>query len=182
LPYAHNALEPHISERTLRIHHGKHHAKYVATANEIIKGTELENASLDRIIRSAFGKNQGLFNNAGQVFNHDFYWKSMKPNGGGKPSGKLEEMINDDFGSYEKFRNEFVKAANTAFGSGWAWLVWTNNGLKVSSCFFLLILLFPFFRHSGPGLSFSTSFLVFLVFVAFRFLSLSIRCFSLLLV
>jgi Fe-Mn family superoxide dismutase len=106
----------------------------------MIKGTELENAPLDRIIRSAFGKNQGLFNNAGQVFNHDFYWKSMKPNGGGKPSGRLEEMINDDFGSYEKFRTEFVKAANTAFGSGWAWLVWTTNGLKVSASLLLCFL------------------------------------------
>jgi Fe-Mn family superoxide dismutase len=97
----------------------------------MIKGTEHENASIESIIRSSFGKNQGLFNNAGQSFNHDFYWKSMKAGGGGKPSGQLAKMIDKDFGGYDKFRIEFTKAANTAFGSGWAWLVWTPSGLKV---------------------------------------------------
>mmetsp|Transcript_4691 Transcript_4691/g.5143 ORF Transcript_4691/g.5143 Transcript_4691/m.5143 type:complete len:237 (+) Transcript_4691:99-809(+) len=132
LPYAHNALEPYIGEKTLQIHHGKHHARYVTVANEMIKGTDLESADVETIVRQSFGKNQALFNNAGQAFNHDFYWKSMKPNGGGKPTGKLADLINKDFGSYEKFREEFVKAAVTAFGSGWAWLSWTPNGLKIS--------------------------------------------------
>lgn len=132
LPYAHNALEPHIGEKTLRIHHGKHHAKYVTTTNEMIKGTEMENDDVVTLIRKAHGKNQPLFNNVGQVFNHDFYWKSMKPNGGGKPSGRLAAAIDRDFGSYEKFREAFTKAANTAFGSGWGWLVHTPSGLKVT--------------------------------------------------
>lgn len=146
LPYPHNALEPYIGEKTLQIHHGKHHARYVTTTNDLIKGTDLENADVVTIVRQAFGKNQALFNNAGQSFNHDFYWKSMKPNGGGKPTGKLADLINKAFGSYEKFREEFVKAANTAFGSGWAWLSWTPNGLKVrvsldsSRCLLIILL------------------------------------------
>lgn len=141
LPYAHNALEPYIGEKTLQIHHGKHHARYVTVANEMIKGTDLESADVETIVRQSFGKNQALFNNAGQAFNHDFYWKSMKPNGGGKPTGKLADLINKDFGSYEKFREEFVKAAVTAFGSGWAWLSWTPNGLKVRIGSFILLCL-----------------------------------------
>lgn len=141
LPYAHNALEPYIGEKTLQIHHGKHHARYVTVANEMIKGTDLESADVETIVRQSFGKNQALFNNAGQAFNHDFYWKSMKPNGGGKPTGKLADLINKDFGSYEKFREEFVKAAVTAFGSGWAWLSWTPNGLKVRIVSFISLCL-----------------------------------------
>jgi Fe-Mn family superoxide dismutase len=155
LPYPYNALEPHIGERTLRIHHDKHHAKYVTTTKEMIKGTEHENASLETIIRSSFGKNQGLFNNAGQSFNHDFYWKSMKAGGGGKPSGQLAKMIDKDFGSYDKFRTEFTKAANTAFGSGWAWLVWTPSGLKVRKSLFssLRLLLLLFLSSRCPSLT-----------------------------
>jgi len=133
LPYDYNALEPHLGEKTLRIHHGKHHAKYVTVTNEMTKGTDMENDDVNTLIRKSFGKNQGLFNNAGQSFNHDFYWKSMKPNGGGKPSGKLAELIEKDLGGYDKFRAEFTKMALSAFGSGWAWLVWTPSGLKVSN-------------------------------------------------
>jgi Fe-Mn family superoxide dismutase len=132
LPYGYNALEPYISEKTLHVHHDKHHARYVDVTNDLIKGTELEDANVEAIIRASFGKNQALFNNAGQSFNHDFYWKSMKPNGGGKPAGKIAELIDQSFGSYDEFRQKFSNAAVTAFGSGWAWLVWTPQGLKVS--------------------------------------------------
>lgn len=132
LPYDYTALEPHIGEQTLRIHHGKHHAKYVATTNDMIKGTDMEGDDAVTIARKAYGNNQGLFNNAGQSFNHKFYWESMKPNGGGMPGAKLMALIEKDFGSYDNFRKEFVTAANTAFGSGWAWLSMTQDGLKVT--------------------------------------------------
>lgn len=132
LPYSYQALQPYIGETTLKIHHDKHHARYVDQANTLIKGTPLENDDVISLIRKSFGKNQALFNNAGQAFNHDFYWKSMQANGGGKPTGKISQLIDKSFGSYENFRKEFTNAANTAFGSGWAWLVWTPNGLKVS--------------------------------------------------
>jgi Fe-Mn family superoxide dismutase len=132
-------LEPHIGAKTLQIHHGKHHAKYVTTTNDMIKGTDMENDDVESIIRKSFGKNQPLFNNAGQSFNHDFYWKSMKPNGGGEPKGRLAELIKNDFGSYKKFREEFAKSANGVFGSGWTWLVWTPSGLKVSNLSQILI-------------------------------------------
>ncbi len=124
-------MEPHISERTLHIHHDKHHAKYVATANDMIKGTHLEHDDVVSIIRKSFNTNQALFNNAGQSYNHDFYWNSMKPNGGGAPDGKIAALIDKNFGSYGAFRKEFTDAALTAFGSGWAWLVHTPTGLKV---------------------------------------------------
>ena len=132
LPYAYDALAPHISENTLRFHHDKHHAKYVEVANGMIKGTPMEKEDLVMIIRKAYGTNQGLFNNAAQSWNHAFYWNCMKPNGGGKPTGKLAELIDKSFGSFDKFRAEFVNAGLTAFGSGWAWLVWTPTGLKVT--------------------------------------------------
>ena len=132
LPYAYDALAPHLSENTLRFHHDKHHAKYVEVANGMIKGTPMEKEDIVTIIRKAHGTNQGLFNNAAQSWNHAFYWNCMKPNGGGKPSGKLAELIDKSFGSYDKFRAEFVNAGITAFGSGWAWLVWTPAGLKVT--------------------------------------------------
>ena len=133
LPYDYSALEPHIGEETLRIHHDKHHAKYVTTTNTMIAGTELENEDVITILRKAKEDgNQGLFNNAAQSFNHAFYWDCMKPNGGGKPVGKIAELIQRDFGGYEKFREEFAAAGNTAFGSGWTWLVQGLNGkLKV---------------------------------------------------
>ena len=132
LPYAYTALEPHIGEETLKIHHDKHHAKYVATANTMIAGTDMENADVITILRNSYGNNQALFNNAAQTYNHTFYWECMKPNGGGAPTGKVATLIDKYFGSYDKFREEFVNAALTAFGSGWAWLVWTPSGLKVT--------------------------------------------------
>lgn len=109
----------------------KHHAKYVATTNDMIKGTDMEGDDVVTILRKAFGNNQGLFNNAAQSYNHDFYWKSLKPGGGGLPTGALAAAIDKDFGSFDNFRKEFTVAANTAFGSGWAWLVKTPSGLKV---------------------------------------------------
>eukprot|EP00595_Chromulina_sp_UTEXLB2642_P003021 CAMPEP_0196761162 /NCGR_PEP_ID=MMETSP1095-20130614/311_1 /TAXON_ID=96789 ORGANISM="Chromulina nebulosa, Strain UTEXLB2642" /NCGR_SAMPLE_ID=MMETSP1095 /ASSEMBLY_ACC=CAM_ASM_000446 /LENGTH=199 /DNA_ID=CAMNT_0042110345 /DNA_START=170 /DNA_END=769 /DNA_ORIENTATION=+ len=132
LPYDYTALEPYIGEQTLRIHHDKHHAKYVTTTNALIAGTELESADIETIVRASYGKNQGLFNNAAQSYNHAFYWDSIKPNGGGKPTGKLAALIDRDFGSFDKFKAELTNAALTAFGSGWAWLVWTPSGLKVT--------------------------------------------------
>jgi len=133
LPYDYTALEPFIGEATLRTHHGKHHAKYVAVTNDLIKGTDMEGDDVVTITKKAFGNNQALFNNAGQSYNHAFYWQNMKPNGGGEPTGKLAEMINKDFGSYAAFRKEFTTKALTAFGSGWAWLSLTPEGLKVSN-------------------------------------------------
>jgi superoxide dismutase, Fe-Mn family len=132
LPYDYTALEPHIGEQTLRIHHDKHHAKYVSTTNAMITGTELEKADVVTILKKSYGTNQGLFNNAAQSYNHAFYWDSMKPNGGGLPTGKIADLINKQFGDYAKFRAEFTQAALTQFGSGWAWLVWTPSGLKIT--------------------------------------------------
>ncbi len=129
LPYTQNALEPHITANTLSFHHGKHHNAYVTNLNKLIPGTEFENLSLEEIIKKSSG---GIFNNAAQIWNHTFFWHSMKPNGGGAPSGKIADKITADFGSYEKFREEFVNAATTQFGSGWAWLVLDKSGkLKV---------------------------------------------------
>lgn len=134
LPYEYTALEPHISKSTLEFHHDKHHAKYVATTNELIKGGPLESASLEDIVKAAIGKNQTLFNNAGQFYNHNVYWNSITPNGGGAPTGALADLINRDFGSYANFSTQFAKAANTNFGSGWTWLVQDGDGkLKIVS-------------------------------------------------
>lgn len=135
LPYDYKALEPYLGEQTLRIHHDKHHAKYVDTTNALIAGTQLEGADVITILKEAYGKNQALFNNAAQSYNHEFYWESIKPNGGGKPTGKIAALIDKTFGSYDNFRKEFTTAAATQFGSGWAWLVWTPAGLKVSLSF-----------------------------------------------
>jgi superoxide dismutase, Fe-Mn family len=132
LPYAYDALAPHLNQQTLEIHHDKHHAKYVNTCNDMIAGTDMENKDVVEILRAAYGQNQGLFNNAAQSYNHAFYWNCMKPNGGGKPSGKLMELIEKDFGSFDAFKTEFINAGATAFGSGWAWLSMTPDGLKVS--------------------------------------------------
>lgn len=132
LPYDYTALEPHISKKTLEFHHDKHHAKYVATCNEMTKGTDLENSSVEEIIMAAKRSNQGLFNNAAQSYNHAFYWQCLKAGGGGKPSGKVADMIDESFGSYDNFRKEMVTAAATAFGSGWAWLVQEKDSKKLS--------------------------------------------------
>ncbi len=129
LPYDKTALEPHISARTLEFHHGKHHQAYVTKTNELIAGTELEGKPLEDIIASAWEKkNQPLFNNAAQVWNHTFFWHSMKPAGGGKPTGALAAQIEKDFGSIEKFAEEFKNAGIGQFGSGWAWLVADKSG------------------------------------------------------
>lgn len=125
LPYAQDALEPHITANTLSFHHGKHHNAYVTNLNNLIKGTDFEGKSLEAIIQASDG---GIFNNAAQVWNHTFYWHSMKKNGGGKPSGELAKKIDEDLGGYDKFREAFKNAAATQFGSGWAWLVVNKSG------------------------------------------------------
>jgi len=125
LPYARNALEPHISAETLDYHHGKHHQTYVDKLNGLVEGTDRAGQSLEEIIRSSEG---GLFNNAAQVWNHTFYWHCLSPNGGGEPSGKLAEKIKRDFGSFEAFKEKFTETAINTFGSGWAWLVENPDG------------------------------------------------------
>ncbi len=133
LPYAMDALEPHISKETLEFHYGKHHQAYVTNGNKLIAGTEYENMS-DAEITVAVANDSskaGIFNNAAQVWNHTFYWHSMKPNGGGTPSGALYDKINADFGSFAEFKQEFAAAGATQFGSGWAWLVLDGDNLKI---------------------------------------------------
>jgi Fe-Mn family superoxide dismutase len=134
LPYPKDALAPIISERTLEFHHGKHHKAYVDNANKLIAGTELENLDLETIVKKTAGdpSKVGIFNNAAQVWNHSFYWKCMKPNGGGAPSGAVSQKIAADFGSFEKFVEEIKNAGATQFGSGWAWLVLNGNKLQVT--------------------------------------------------
>lgn len=125
LPYAQDALEPHISARTLGFHHGKHHAKYVETLNQLIADTELADKPLEDIILAVKGDaaRRKLFNQAAQVWNHTFFWHSMKPGGGGRPSGTLAQAIDRDFGSFDDFAQAFRTVAANEFGSGWAWLV-----------------------------------------------------------
>ncbi len=125
LPYAKNALAPHISEETLEFHHGKHHNAYVVNLNNLVKGTEFEGKSLEDIIKTSSG---GVFNNAAQIWNHTFYWHSLSPNGGGKPTGAVAEAINKTWGSFEKFKEEFNKMAVGNFGSSWTWLVKKADG------------------------------------------------------
>ncbi|MEE9574128.1 MAG: Fe-Mn family superoxide dismutase [Candidatus Neomarinimicrobiota bacterium] len=129
LPYAMDALQPHISKETLEYHYGKHHKAYVTNLNNLISGTEFEDLSLEDIIKMAPAG--VLFNNSAQVWNHSFYWNCLSPNGGGEPSGKLLETINKSFGSFENFKEKFTKAAVTNFGSGWTWLVNGENGLEI---------------------------------------------------
>ncbi len=125
LPYAKDALAPHISAETIEFHYGKHHQTYVTNLNNLIPGTEFEGLSLEDIVKKSSG---GIFNNAAQVWNHTFYWNSLSPNGGGAPTGGLANAIDRTFGSFEKFKEEFTKTAVTTFGSGWAWLVKNPNG------------------------------------------------------
>lgn len=124
LPYAMNALEPYISERTMEFHYGKHHKAYVDNLNKLIAGTHFEQMSLEEIIRKTAGKTEyaGIFNNAAQAWNHAFFWTCMQPGGGGEPTGEMKKKIERSFGGYDKFREEFATAATTQFGSGWAWL------------------------------------------------------------
>jgi Fe-Mn family superoxide dismutase len=134
LPYAKNALEPHISANTLGFHHDKHHQAYVTNLNNLIKDSEMDKLSLEEIILKTAGDagKAGIFNNAAQVWNHTFYWHSMKPNGGGTPTGALADKIAKDFGSFDAFKEAFKTAGATQFGSGWAWLVSDKGTLKVT--------------------------------------------------
>lgn len=134
LPYAQNALEPHISANTLSFHYGKHHQAYVTNLNNLVKDTPLASASLEEVIMASAKDpaKAGIFNNAAQVWNHTFYWNSMKPNGGGAPKGELAKKIDKDFGSLDKFKEAFKQAGATQFGSGWAWLVLDGGTLKVT--------------------------------------------------
>lgn len=134
LPYDYNALDPHISARTLEFHHDKHHASYVTKCNDATKDTPMDDMSIEEIIKSAYNDSSkgGLFNSAAQAWNHTFYWNSMKPGGGGLPSGSLATKINTDFGNYDNFKAAFKEAGSTQFGSGWAWLVLDNGTLKVT--------------------------------------------------
>jgi Fe-Mn family superoxide dismutase len=125
LPYEKNALEPTISQETLEYHYGKHHQTYVTNLNNLVPGTEFENASLEEIVMKASG---GIFNNAAQVWNHTFYWNGLSPNGGGAPSGALAEAIDGAFGSFDAFKEKFAQSAATNFGSGWTWLVKNADG------------------------------------------------------
>ena len=132
LPYAYDALQPYMSKETLEYHHDKHHLAYVNNGNNLVKGTEFEGKSLEDIVRGSYGKHAGLFNNAGQHYNHIHFWKWMKPNGGGALPGKIEKAIISDIGSVDKFKEEFVAAGTTQFGSGWAWLSVKNGKLEIS--------------------------------------------------
>ncbi len=131
LPYPKNGLEPYISSETLEYHYDKHHRTYVNNLNNLIVDTEFEDMSLNEIVKNASG---GIFNNAAQTWNHDFYWQSMQPKGGGEPKGTLLAAIKRDFGSFAQFRDEFTKTAVSTFGSGWAWLVQNDqHNLLISS-------------------------------------------------
>ncbi|MGU5683941.1 superoxide dismutase [Fe] [Aeromonas allosaccharophila] len=125
LPYAINALEPHISQETLEYHHGKHHNTYVVNLNNLVPGTEFEGKSLEEIIKTSNG---GIFNNAAQIWNHTFYWHCLSPNGGGEPTGALTDAINKAFGSFAEFKDAFTKSAIGNFGSSWTWLVKKADG------------------------------------------------------
>ena len=128
LPYALDALAPHISKETLEYHYGKHHQTYVTNLNNLIKGTEFENASLEDIVRKSSG---GIFNNAAQVWNHTFYWNSLAPKAGGQPKGALADAIKAKWGDHAAFKEAFTKAAVGQFGSGWAWLVKKGAGVDI---------------------------------------------------
>ncbi len=132
LPYAENALEPVISARTIGFHYGKHHQGYVNNLNKLVTGTPLADQPLEAVVKATANPDQtAIFNNAAQVWNHTFYWNSLKPKGGGKPTGALAEMIDKSFGGFEQFKAEFAKAATGQFGSGWAWLVKDGDKLAV---------------------------------------------------
>lgn len=131
LPYAKNALAPYISEETMDFHHSKHLQAYVNNTNNLIKGTEFENLKLEEIITKS--KQGPIFNNSAQIWNHEFFWDIMTPNGGGKPSGNLLAAIEKDFNNFDGFKEQFVKAATSLFGSGWTWLVKNNDKLEIVS-------------------------------------------------
>ncbi|MEY4217309.1 MAG: hypothetical protein RLZZ68_1765 [Bacteroidota bacterium] len=132
LAYAYSALEPHIDARTMEIHHSKHHQAYTTNLNNAIAGTDLENASIEEILKNCSDK-PAVRNNGGGYWNHNLFWETMSPSGGGEPTGALSEAIVRDFGSFEGFKEAFSKAATTRFGSGWAWLCVTDGKLEVCS-------------------------------------------------
>jgi len=132
LPYAYNALEPHIDATTMKIHHSKHHQGYTNNLNNAIEGTQMEGQSIEEICKTP-NLSGGVRNNGGGYFNHNLFWTSMSPNGGGNPTGKIADAINTNFGSYDNFKAEFSKAAATRFGSGWAWLCVENGNLSICS-------------------------------------------------
>jgi Fe-Mn family superoxide dismutase len=136
LHFAKDSLDPVMSARTLDHHHGKHHATYVAKLNDFVKGTKFENSSLEEIITATVngtGTDKKIFNNAAQIWNHDFFWDSLAPNGGGTPPEPIQKRIDDAFGSFDNFRDKFVDAAVNQFGSGWAWLVLKDGKLEITT-------------------------------------------------
>lgn len=133
LPYAYDALEPHIDARTMEIHHSKHHNAYITNLNAAIAGTDLEGKSIEDILKNLDMNNMAVRNNGGGHYNHTMFWEIMAPNAGGLPTGELAEAINASFGSFEQFKAEFAKAGATRFGSGWAWLCVKNGKLEVCS-------------------------------------------------
>jgi Fe-Mn family superoxide dismutase len=133
LPYAYDALQPFMSKETLEFHHDKHHQAYVTNGNKLLEGSGLEGKSLEEIVKASYSKNAGLFNNAGQHYNHIHFWKWMKPGGGGtKIPGALAKAIDSDLGGYDKFKADFVQAGTTQFGSGWAWLGLRDGKLEIT--------------------------------------------------
>jgi Fe-Mn family superoxide dismutase len=132
LPYAYDALEPHIDARTMEIHHSKHHQAYTTNLNNAIAGTDMENMSIEEILMNCKDK-PAVRNNGGGFWNHNLFWETMAPNAGGNPTGELAAAIDAAFGSFEAFKDEFAKAATTRFGSGWAWLCASNGTLEVCS-------------------------------------------------
>jgi Fe-Mn family superoxide dismutase len=135
LPYAYDALQPYMSKETLEYHHDKHHQAYVTNGEKLLQGSGLEVLALEDIVKEAYGKNPGLFNNAGQHYNHVHFWNWMKPNGGGgasKVPAQLARKIDEDLGGFDKFRADFLNAGATQFGSGWAWLALKNGKLEVT--------------------------------------------------
>jgi Fe-Mn family superoxide dismutase len=134
LPYPKDALAPYVSEKTLEFHYGKHHNAYVVNANKLLEGTDLAQEAPETIIKKTAGDSSkvGIFNNVAQAWNHAFYWRCMKPGGGGLPTGAIAQKINADFGTYQKFCDEFKNAGATQFGSGWAWLALKDGRLQVT--------------------------------------------------
>ena len=133
LPWSDDALEPHITAKTLSFHHGKHHNAYVTNLNKLVEGTPFAEQTLEEIMKATAGDDskKGIFNNAAQIWNHTFFWNSMKPGGGGEPTGALKAKIEETFGSFSSFREEFAKKAATLFGSGWTWLVESGGKLEI---------------------------------------------------
>ncbi len=133
LPYAYDALQPFMSKETLEFHHDKHHQAYVTNGNNLLKGSGLEDKSLEEVVKQSYSKNAGLFNNAAQHYNHILFWKWLKKDGGGKKiPGALQQAIDSDLGGYDKFKTDFVQAGVTQFGSGWAWVSVNNGKLEIT--------------------------------------------------